>query len=86
MKFVCFLRARGGKTEELLKKIQEVGLSTEYITTEIMGLFGEYDAMIIFEAIDEVSGAEFVFQFQELAETKTLVGVSLERLFRLEGG
>jgi len=42
--------------------------------------------MIIFEAIDEVGGAEFVFQFQELAETKTLVGVSLERLFRLEGG
>ena len=45
---------------------------------EFLGMFGEVDAVVIFEAPDEGTAAEFVVQFSEHSHTSTAVVFPVE--------
>ncbi|MDD4307885.1 MAG: hypothetical protein PHU53_03650 [Thermoplasmata archaeon] len=60
MLLVTTITAMDGKFEETIRALKRLKVPEGIKVREFLGLFGEPDAMIIFEASDEKKAVEFV--------------------------
>ena len=76
MLFVTLLKIRQGKLKEARKFLQS-GENPEGISIKAyLGLFGRYDALLIFEAPDSGRAASFVTDMMSAFETETFATIS----------
>ncbi len=78
MLFLTTLRFLPGKYEAAIRVYKNPKVPQGVKIREFMGVFGEQDALVIFEAPDEGTAAEFVVQFSEHSHTATSVVFPVE--------
>lgn len=80
MLFVTLLKALPGKYTDAIRLFKNPKFPDGIKIQEFLGLFGEFDCLIVFEGPDEERAAEFVVQFGNLADPKTLVAFPVDKL------
>ncbi len=76
MLYVTLLKIRRGKLREA-RRFLKSGESHEGISIKAyLGLFGRYDALLIFEAPDSGTAAKFVTDMMDAFETETFATIS----------
>jgi uncharacterized protein with GYD domain len=78
MLFVTFLTSIPGKYVEAVRVFKHPNLLPGIKIRMFLGLFGKPDALLIFEAPDESTAAEFIIQFGDVAELQTGVAFPVE--------
>ena len=71
MLFVTLLNIIPGKFQDAIKMLKNPPKRENIQIKSQIGIFGKPDAIIIFEAKDEQTAADFVLQFGEIASTNT---------------
>jgi uncharacterized protein with GYD domain len=79
MMFLCTLRFLPGQFEAAVRTYKNPKIPKDVKIREFLGIFGDQDALVIFEAPDEGTAAEFVVQFSEHSKTSTSVVFPVER-------
>lgn len=80
MLFVTTLTTLPGKTKEALEIFLKYTKIPEAVKIkESLFLFGKPDLLLIFETDKENIAAEFIIQFQEVAETHTSLAIPIEK-------
>ncbi|HAW50671.1 TPA: hypothetical protein DCX16_06960 [bacterium] len=80
MLFVTTLTTLPGKTREALEMFLKYAKIPDVIKIkESLFLFGKPDLLLIFEADEEKDAAEFIIQFNEVAETQTSLAIPIEK-------
>ncbi len=80
MLFACQLSVTPGQLEEATRLFKHPKLPNNVVVHEFFGLFGKPDALVIFEATDAITAADFVTQFSHVAETVTSLAIPIEEL------
>ncbi len=80
MLFVCQVQVLPGQLEEATRLFKHPKLPNNVMVHEFFGLFGKPDAIVIFEAPDAVTAADFVTQFARVADTTTSLAIPIEEL------
>ncbi len=80
MLFVAQLKVMPGQLEEATRLFRHPRLPNNVMVHEFLALLGKPDAMVIFEAQDAVTAADFVTQFAHVAETITSLALRVEEL------
>ncbi|MEW6102576.1 MAG: DUF3303 family protein [bacterium] len=81
MLFVTTLNTLPGKTREALEVFLKYAKIPNTINIkESLFLFGKPELLLIFEADNERDAAEFIIQFQEVAETQTSLALPIEKV------
>ena len=80
MLFVAQLKVIPGQLEEATRLFRHPRLPNNVMVHEFLALLGKPDAMVIFEAQDAVTAADFVTQFSHVAETITSLALPVEEL------
>lgn len=78
MLFLTTLRFLPGKHEQAIRTYKNPRVMQGVKVREFLGVFGDEDALVIFEAPDEGTAAEFVVQFSEHSHTQTSVVFPVE--------
>jgi uncharacterized protein with GYD domain len=78
MLFLCTLRFLPGQYEAAVRGYKNPKIPHGVKIREFLGIFGDQDALVIFEAPDEGTAAEFVVQFSEHSKTSTSVVFPVE--------
>jgi len=79
MLFVTLLKALPGKYTDAIRLFKNPKIPEGIKIQEFLGLFGEFDCIIVFEGPDEERAAEFVVQFGNLADPKTLLAFPVDK-------
>lgn len=80
MRFITFLDALPGQYLSMARLLKKIEPPEGGRIETVMGMLGEPDAFIIFEAPDEASAADFTVQFNEVAQFRTSVIFPAEKL------
>ncbi len=80
MIFVAQLKVMPGQLEEATRLFKHPKLPNNVMVHEFFALFGKPDAIVIFEALDAVTAADFVPQFGHVADTTTSLAIPVEEL------
>lgn len=80
MLFVAQLKVMPGQLEEATRLFKHPKLPNNVMVHEFLALLGKPDAMVIFEAADAVTAADFVTQFGHVADTNTSLALPIEEL------
>ena len=80
MYFVTLLKSLPGKYTEAIRLFKNPKIPEGIKIIEFLGLFGEFDCVILYQSPDEEKAAEFVVQFGNLADPKTLVAFPVDQL------
>lgn len=80
MLFVCQLKVLPGQIEEATRQFKHPKLPNNVMVHEFFALFGKPDAIVIFEAPDASTAADFVVQFGRVADTTTSLALPIEEL------
>ncbi len=80
MLFVAQLKVTPGQLEEATRVFKHPKLPNNVMVHEFFALFGKPDAIVIFEAMDAVTAADFVTQFSHVADTTTSLAIPIEEL------
>jgi len=80
MKFIVMIDALPGRSVDTIRIIKHPKIPKGVKVLEMFGMFGKPDAVIMFEADDERSAAEFMVQFTEVADVKTSLMMPLEEM------
>lgn len=80
MLFVCQLKVAPGQFEEATRLFKRPKLPNNVMIHEFFALLGKPDAIVIFEAPDPSTAADFVVQFGRIAETNTSLALPIEEL------
>ncbi len=80
MLFVAQLKVIPGQLEEATRMFKHPKLPNNVMVHEFLALLGKPDAMVIFEAPDASTAADFVTQFGRIAETNTSLALPVEEL------
>ncbi len=80
MLFVAQLKVVPGQLEEATRLFKRPKLPNNVMVHEFLALLGKPDAMVIFEAPDAGTAADFVTQFGHVAETITSLALPIEEL------
>jgi len=80
MMFVTLLKSLPGKYTEAIRLFKNPKVPEGIKIHEFLGLFGEFDCLIVFEGPNEEKAAEFVVQFGTLSDPKTLVAFPANQL------
>ena len=80
MLFVSQLRVMPGQLDEATRLFKRPRLPNNVMVHEFFALFGKPDAIVIFEAPDASTAADFVTQFSHVAETITSLALPSEEL------
>lgn len=80
MLFITTLKALHGQYIEAIKVFKRPKIPEGVEIREFLGIFGNYDAVVIFSAPDESTAAEFTVQFGHVAEVCTAVAMPIENL------
>ncbi len=78
MIFLCQLRILPGQLDEATRTFRHPKLPNNVMVHEFLGLLGKPDAIVIFEAPDAATAAEFVVQFGRVAESTTSLALPIE--------
>jgi uncharacterized protein with GYD domain len=78
MLFVCQLRIIPGQLDEATRMFRHPKIPNNVMVHEFMGLLGKPDALVIFEAPDAATAADFVVQFSRVADTTTSLALPIE--------
>jgi uncharacterized protein with GYD domain len=78
MMFMCTLRFMAGHYEQAIRTYKNPKAIADVKVLHFLGIFGDNDAIVIFEAPDEGTAAEFVVQFREHSHTSTSVVFPVE--------
>ena len=76
--FVSTLKALPSQYVEAIKLFKRPKVPEGVKILHFFGIFGHFDAVVIFEAVDEATAAEFAVQFAHVAEVCTTVGLPIE--------
>lgn len=80
MLFVTTLNTLPGKTREALEVFLKYAKIPESVKIkESLFLFGKPELLLIFEVEKESSAAEFIIQFQEVAETHISLAMPIKK-------
>jgi uncharacterized protein with GYD domain len=78
--FLLQLKVLPGQFEEATRLFKHPKLPNNVMVHEFFALFGKPDAVVIFEAADASTAADFVVQFGRVAETTTSLALPIEEL------
>ena len=78
MLFVMQLNVLPGQFEEATRLFKHPKLPNNVMLHEFLGLLGKPDALVIFEAPDPSTAADFMVQFGRVAETSTSLALPIE--------
>lgn len=78
MLFICQLRIIPGQLDEATRMFRHPKIPNNVMVHEFLGLMGKPDALVIFEAPDATTAADFVVQFGRVAETETALALPIE--------
>jgi uncharacterized protein with GYD domain len=76
--FVTQLKVIPGQLEEATRQFKHPKIPNNIMIHEFLGLLGKPDALVIFEAPDAVTAADFVVQFGRVADTMTSLALPIE--------
>ncbi len=79
MLFVTQLKVIPGQLEEATRTFKHPKIPNNIMIHEFLGLLGKPDALVIFEAPDAVTAADFVVQFGRVADTTTALALPIEQ-------
>jgi len=77
--FVTQLKVIPGQLEEATRTFKHPKIPNNIMIHEFLGLLGKPDALVIFEAPDAVTAADFVVQFGRVADTTTALALPIEQ-------
>ncbi len=80
MLFVTFIDTLPGKNTEAIKLLKNPVMMKGVEIIKSVGMFGQPDALILFEAENEKCASDFVVQFTDVATIKTSLAFPLESL------
>jgi len=78
MLFVAMLKVLPGQFEEATRMFKHPKLPNNVMVHEFLGLLGKPDALVIFEAPDPGTAADFIVQFGRVADTTTSLALPIE--------
>jgi uncharacterized protein with GYD domain len=78
MLFICQLRIIPGQLEEATRMFRHPKIPNNVMVHEFLALMGKPDAIVIFEAPDAPTAADFVVQFGRVAESQTSLALPIE--------
>jgi len=76
--FVTQLKVIPGQLEEATRLFKHPRIPPNIMIHEFLGLLGNPDALVIFEAPDASTAADFTVQFGRVAETTTSLALPIE--------
>ncbi len=80
MLFVTQLKVIPGQLEEATRLFKHPKIPNNMMVHEFLGLLGKPDAMVIFEAPDAATAADFTAQFGRVADATTSLALPIEEL------
>ena len=80
MLFVTFFETLPGKNTKTIKILKNPVTPPGVTIVRSLGMFGQPDAMIIFEAESEKCASDFVVQFTDVAAIKTSLAFPMESM------
>jgi len=80
MLFVTFFETLPGKNTKAIKILKNPVCPHGVKIVRSLGMFGQPDAMIIFEAESEKCASDFVVQFTDVAAIKTSLAFPMESM------
>ena len=80
MLFVTSMKALHGQYLEAIKVFKRPKIPEGVEIKEFIGIFGNVDAIVIFEAPDEATAADFTVQFGHVADVCTAVAMPIDDL------
>ena len=80
MLFVAQPTRMPGQLEEATRLFKHPTLPNNLMVHEFFALFGKPDALVIFEAPDAITAADFITQFGHVAETTTSLAIPIAEL------
>src|SRR5207253_4265739 len=78
MLFVMQLRVLPGQWEEATRLFKHPKLPNNVMVHEFLGLLGKPDAVVIFEAPDASTAADFMVQFSRVTDATTSLALPIE--------
>lgn len=78
MLFIAQFRIIPGQLEEATRLFRHPKIPNNVMVHEFLGLLGKPDAIVIFEAPDPATAADFVVQFGRVADTATSLALPIE--------
>lgn len=76
--FITQLRVLPGQYEEATRLFKRPKIPNKVMVHEFLGLLGKPDALVIFEAPDPHTAADFATQFGRVAECNTSLALPIE--------
>ncbi len=80
MLFITTMKSRYGQHLEAIKLYKRPKVPEGINIKHFIGIFGTLDALVIFEAPDEATAAEFTVQFCHVADVITSLALPIEEL------
>ena len=80
MLFICQLRIIPGQLEEATRMFRHPRVPNNVMVHEFLALLGKPDAIVIFEAADAATAADFVVQFGRVADSTTSLALPIEEI------
>lgn len=78
MLFITQLTMVPGQLDEAMRLFRHPRVPANVVVHEFLGLLGKPDAIVIFEAPDAHTAADFAIQFARVAETTTSLSLPIE--------
>ena len=78
MMFVTKMKALPGQYMEAIKIFKHPKVPEGVEVREFLGLFGDWDVIVIFSSPDEKTAAEFTVQFGHVAEVCTALALGID--------
>lgn len=78
MLFVTTIESGEGKFEDTIRSLKRLKIPEGIEVREFLGLFGEPDAILIFETTDEMHAVDFVCMIAQAVKCKTSLALPID--------
>ena len=78
MLFVTTIESGEGKFEDTIRALKRLKIPEGIVVREFLGLFGEPDAILIFETGDESHAVDFVCMINQSVKCKTSLALPID--------
>lgn len=78
MLMVTTIHTKEGKFEDTIRALKRLKIPDGIKVREFLGLFGEPDAIIVFEAVDQTAAVEFVCLIASSVTCKTSMALPID--------
>ena len=78
MLFVTTIESGEGKFEDTIRALKRLKIPEGIVVREFLGLFGEPDAILIFETTDETHAVDFVCMIAQSVKCKTSLALPID--------